>query len=369
VNVNSEERLARATELFIRVRADDAQDADHACLKEWLEEHPDNAKAYREACAAWDIVGEYASAPDIMLGRQRALEDAHRARERKQPAWWSVRPVHGIAAGIVLALLLFLVLWPVRLPQGEVYETGVGDRRVLTLADGSIVNLDARSRLRVLLRDDARFIDLEAGQASFEVAKDPTRPFRVRAGEHTVIALGTEFNVEIVRATLLVTLLEGRVAVVPEEADASDADRRGELPQAGEATGSRLAAASSRAGSAQSSVPPSAGGEVIELKAGQQLIASGHDRPKVRSDVDLGRATAWQSGKLFFNDEPLADAAERMNRYAQVQIEVDPAIDQIGISGVFKAGDTNAFMDAVTTYFPVQAERTKENRIRLAGRR
>jgi transmembrane sensor len=327
VNVTSEDRLARATELFIRVRADDAQDADHARLKEWLDEHPDNAKAYREASAAWDVVGEYASAPEIMLERQKALEDARRAREAKRFAGLRVRPWYAVAAGVVAALVLFLVLWQISQPRSELYETGVGDRRVLTLADGSIVNLDARSRLRVSLRDDARFIDLEAGQASFEVAKDPSRPFRVRAGEHTVIALGTEFNVEIVRSTLLVTLLEGRVAVVAEDTGTND-----------------------------------------ELSAGQQLIATGHDRPKVRSDVDLGRATAWQSGKLFFNDEPLVDAAERMNRYAQAQIEVDPAIDRIGISGVFKAGDTNAFVDAVTSYFPVQAERPTENRIRLVAR-
>jgi transmembrane sensor len=272
-----------------------------------------------------------------MLGRQQAMEDARRARARPQRRWPRVRAWQALAAGVVAALLLF-VLWQINGPRGELYETGVGDRRVLTLADGSIVNLDARSRLRVSLQKDVRSIDLEAGQASFEVTKDPTRPFRVRAGEHTVIALGTEFNVEIVRTTLRVTLLEGRVAVV-EDSGAGDSEAHGERPPD------------------------------IELTPGQQLIADGQHKPQVRSDVDLGQATAWQNGKLFFNDEPLADAAERMNRYAPVQIDVDPAIDRIGISGVFKAGDTDSFMDAVTTYFPVQAERTQDNHIRLAARR
>ena len=148
-----------------------------------------------------------------------------------------------------------------------------------------------------------------------------------------MIALGTEFNVELVRETLLVTLLEGRVAVIADETDTDVSPQRGEL-----------------------------------LAPGQQLVATGRAQPRVRSDVDLGRATAWQDGKLFFNDEPLADAAERMNRYGTVQIRVDPAIEHIGISGVFKAGDTDAFMEAVTTYFPVRAERISEGEVRLAER-
>ena len=208
--------------------------------------------------------------------------------------------------------------------RGELYETGVGDRRVLTLADGSIVNLDARSRLRVSFENDVRFVALEAGQASFQVAKDPARPFRARAGDHTVVALGTEFNIEMLRDTLLVTLIEGHVAVVASESDTV----------------------------AGSALPKPGSEAAVELTVGQQFVAAGRDRAQVRNSVDLGRATAWQDGKLFFNDEPLASAAERMNRYARVQIQVDPAVEHIGISGVFKAGDTNAFMDAVTTYFP-----------------
>jgi transmembrane sensor len=329
--VIAEDRLAKATEWFIRDRAGDAQNADRARLRAWLEEHPDNAKAWRHVCETWDVIGDFASTPELMAGQRDALEDARAASEERRTHSWSwVRPWHGLAAGIVGVLMISLALWQGSSWRGDLYETGVGDRRVLTLADGSIVNLDARSRLRVAFRDDARLIDLQAGQASFDVTKDPSRPFRVHAGEHTVIALGTQFNVELVRETLLVTLLEGRVAVI------------GSAPDAGEGS---------------------------ELTAGQQLVATGREQPRVRSDIDLGRATAWQDGKLFFNDEPLADAVERMNRYAQLQIEVDPAIDSIHISGVFKAGDTNAFMDAITSYFPVRAERTSEGKIYLSSAR
>jgi transmembrane sensor len=338
--VNAEDRLARATEFFIRLRADDVQDADLTRLNEWLEQHPDNAVAYREVCAAWESIGDFASAPPLMEGRRDALEDARRARQRHGSGRWKWRSWQSLAAAVSGLALLLTLLWLNGIGRGELHETGVGDRRVLTLADGSIVNLDARSRLRVSFRDDIRFVALESGQASFQVAKDPARPFRVRAGDHTVVALGTEFNIEMLRDTLLVTLIEGHVAVVASESDA--------------AAGSAL---------------PNAGSEsAVELNVGQQFVAAARERAHVRDSVDLGRATAWQDGKLFFNDEPLTSAAERMNRYARVQIQVDPAVARIGISGVFKAGDTNAFMDAVTTYFPVRADRTDDGQIRLARR-
>ena len=80
--MNAEDRLARATEFFIRLRADDVQDADLTRLNEWLAQHPDNAAAYREVCAAWESIGDFASAPPLMEGRRDALEDARRARQR-----------------------------------------------------------------------------------------------------------------------------------------------------------------------------------------------------------------------------------------------------------------------------------------------
>lgn len=84
--------------------------------------------------------------------------------------------------------------------------------------------------------------------------------------------------------------------------------------------------------------------------------------------IDLARATAWQSGKLFFDNEPLATAAERVNRYSPLRIEVDPSVAGVGVSGVFNAGDSNAFIEAISTYFPVQVDRTGASRIYLTHR-
>ena len=84
-------------------------------------------------------------------------------------------------------------------------------------------------------------------------------------------------------------------------------------------------------------------------------------------NVNLDRTTAWQSGKLFFNNEPLADAVVRINRYARQAIVVDPSAAQFRISGVFNAGDADAFVEAVTSYLPVHIEGSSEREVKLSS--
>jgi transmembrane sensor len=71
---------------------------------------------------------------------------------------------------------------------------------------------------------------------------------------------------------------------------------------------------------------------------------------------------------MFFDNEPLSSAVERINRYAHQQVEVDPAVAALGVSGAFNAGDTDAFIDAVTNYFPVEAVHDRGTKIYLTRR-
>lgn len=355
--MNAEERLTEATEWFIRMHSETVQEEDLEQLHLWLAQHPDNATCYQQVSSIWAAVGEFASAPELMLGRRDALEHARRASARRWASRVRIPVIYGVAASLIGAFALLAVLWTSGFWGDDVYETSVGERRALTLQDGSIVNLDARSRLRVRFGDAVRSITLESGQASFDVARDPTRPFRVRAGEHTIVALGTVFNIEVVRDTLLVTLIEGRVAVVPtDKNNHNDANR---FSQNSTDAANENAAATGQP-PAESTVA-----RVIELTAGQQLVATGQTLAHINNNVDLGRATAWQTGQLFFNDEPLIDAVARMNRYASVPIAVDPQISGINISGVFRAGDVNAFTDAITAYFPVRIAHADTRQILL----
>lgn len=332
---DSDDRLEQATQWFLRVRSEDARVEDLPELKRWIDSDPRNEQAYRQVAAAWEGIGAHAAAPEVMVARRNALDDAHRAASlRRSVREWFSRPV-ALAASICVVLLSTALYF--YLQQG-VYSTGIGEQRALRLDDGSVVTLDAKSRVRVAYGDGVRLLMLERGRARFDVARDPVRPFRVQAGDQTIVAHGTQFNVERVANTVLVTLLEGRIAV----------------------TG--IATASQSVPEEKAIATP-----VVELTAGQGLTVQANGRATMVPKVDVEQATAWQSGRLFFDNEPLASAAERVNRYSKLQIEVSPSAANLEVSGVFTAGDADAFVEAVSTYFPVRVERTGATGIQLTA--
>src|SRR3546814_154335 len=99
------------------------------------------------------------------------------------------------------------------LQGGKVYVTSPDERAKVTLADGSVVTLDSDTRMLARIGGERRDITLLAGRALFDVAKDPQRPFVVKAGDRTITALGTLFDVDVSPTELRVTLAEGVVAV------------------------------------------------------------------------------------------------------------------------------------------------------------
>lgn len=344
---DSDDRLEQATQWFLRVRSETARGAGLPDFMRWLNSDPRNELAYRQVVATWEGVGSHAAAPEIMVARRNALDDARRAASRR----WSVRQwcSHQLALAASIAVVLLGAALYFYLQQG-VYATGIGEQRALRLEDGSTVTLDAKSRVRVAYADGVRLLMLERGRARFDVARDPVRPFRVQAGDQTIVAHGTQFNVERVAGTVLVTLLEGRVAVT------------------GIAPGS---AATPAAVTDATSVPlleeRSLASPVIELTAGQGLQVRANGHATVVPQIDVQQATAWQSGRLVFDNEPLASAAERVNRYSKLQIEVSSSVANVAVSGVFTAGDANAFVEAISAYFPVQAERSGASGIYLTA--
>jgi transmembrane sensor len=335
-----DERLEQAVEWFLRVRSESARIEDLSELRRWIDENAINALAYQQVSATWGAFDEHASAPEIVVGRRDALLDSRRAGPHGSAsgriASATLRNAPALTLWALAACLVIAIAagaWWILLPQSTVYSTALGQQRTVVLADASVVALDAQSRVRVRYTDKERAVSLEQGQARFTVAKDLLRPFRVRARDQTVVALGTEFDVELISRTVRVTLIEGHVAV-------ADAGQQGRA-----ATGKPF----------------------VELTAGQALSVHDDGRSTV-VDVDLNRATAWRRGKMFFDNEPLSSAVERINRYARQQVEVDPAVAAFGVSGAFNAGDTDAFIDAVTNYFPVEAVHDRGTKIYLTRR-
>jgi transmembrane sensor len=326
------EARAQAAEWCLRLGGEDLSVADEIALRTWLDADPAHVALLETAMAAWGAVGEQASRPRVIALRSAALDDAHRAQRSQGRAGRAERTAWLRTAAVVLVIVGGLVAGGVALYRPRVLETAQGERHTFTLRDGSVVSLDAATRLKVRYQGRQRRLWLERGRASFVVAKDPLRPFSVAAGGKVVVATGTQFSVELLRKQVRVVLFEGKVAVLGDEGE----------------------------GRPWKAATPSRQGEQ-DLRPGQQLLASTTIAPSAPgriTRVDAPSARAWEGGQLIFEAEPLDQAVERLNRYGGTPLRIgDARAGDIRISGVFRSDDVAAFVTGVTAVFPVRARR------------
>lgn len=326
-------RLAEAAAWRVRVAENDPQGSPE--LAAWIAEDPRNAAAWKQVQDPWGLFGEHAASPEIIELRCRALAHAHEAGRGR----WVRSKRFAIAHRLALASILVvatggLFLWS---QQPDVYSTRAGERRVVTLADGSQVALDSRSELKVRYSAHARELTLTSGQARFDVAHDVERPFSVVADGHKVIATGTSFNVDLFGPSLLVTLIEGHVVVSSEPTFSRPANIDSQIDR-------------------------------IILDAGEQVVFSPQAPPSV-AHVNLGQATAWENGEVVFENDPLTVVVERINRYARHDVVIaDTQTSELRISGVFHTGDIDGFVGTITSYLPVRADKGADGTTRLTHR-
>jgi len=191
----------------------------------------------------------------------------------------------------------------------------VGEQRTVRLVDGSTIELNALSAIRVRMSEKERDIDLSKGQALFHVAKDQARPFIVTSGATTVRAVGTQFDVYRKDGGTVVTVVEGRVAV---------------------------------AGPESASLAPNQPAPTLLLTAGEQIVMPAQPRPKEQPKprrADVAVATAWVQKRLIFEETPLGSVAEEFNRYSPRRLVIlDPELESIPISGVYSSTDPDSLL-------------------------
>jgi transmembrane sensor len=295
-------------------------------LELWLEAAPQNRAALTALARAWRLAGEAADLPALVSARADALTALSKASPHA-PSPHRRRAYYAVAA--IAACLLLAVMAALHLQGGgEIYRTAIGERRIIALADGSRLSLDAASAVEVRYDGERRALRLLAGRARFEVAKDPRRPFTVSAGDRMVVATGTAFSVELLNAETRVVLYEGSVAVL-EDGPANQAPRHVMLQGKASAPAERAL------------VPNTA----LVIPASPKALAR-------LEGVDGVRSASWEQGQLVFSDEPLGVAIERINRYSATKLSADgPATAALPVSGTFNAGDTDAFVDGVATLY------------------
>ena len=316
---------AEAAEWLARQDAGDLDDAGKEAFRRWVTASTAHHIAYIRLQAAWlradrlrvNGSGGVPAASLVDEENDLGLEDRVRVPGRK--AWIS---------GFVATLAAAAAAWAM-VGSAEDYATPVGGFQRLPLADGSRVELNTNTEIEVAYNLRRRRIELERGEAFFQVAKDRDRPFIVEVGDYRVVAVGTAFSIRAVEDEIEVLVTEGTVRIVPP----------GELD------------------SARPLLVPA--GKRVAVQAEGPIVS-----PLSYSQIekDLG----WREGMLVFDDRPLREVAAEFNRYNHRQIVIiDPEVGDVAIGGRFRPTNLDGLVRLLEPGFGVEAVPQKDDRVLL----
>ena len=298
ISPNAKEIKARAADWLQRRNFWNWSDDDERALTTWLDESLSHRVAYWRLRSAWERSEKLTALRGPAFGRSDQPMPARRI-------WPMFRMA---AAGVALAAIIGVgVTYIYSAPRGQGFATPIGGREVLTLADGSQVELNTDTAIRVQLTASARRITLEKGEVYFHVVHNAKRPFIVTAGDHRVIDLGTTFFVRRDPGRFEVALIEGRA---------------------------RLESANGKTAAPARDLVP---GDVVVATAS---TVSSQIIPAQKLANDLG----WRRGVLVFHGSALADVAEELNRYNTRKIVIaDPEVARLTIGATIPTHGVEAF--------------------------
>lgn len=287
----AQEVNARATEFLERREFGDWTDVEETNLAAWLADSKTHCAAFWRLEAAWDRTHRLAALKVERLERPFSVDG-----EPARP--WFRSAAAAVAVAVIGVSLGAYALWP----QGAVYRTPVGGREIITLADGSQIELNTNTELETQITKNSRSVRLIRGEAYFRIHHDETRPFVVVASGKRVTDLGTVFTVRDDAGSVRVALLEGKASF-------------------------------------------DAGGKPVVMTPGDKIIATAdrltvsHDQPQTLV-ADLG----WRRGVVIFKRTSLAQVAAEFNRYNETKLVIaDPQIAELTVGGTFPANNVELF--------------------------
>lgn len=332
----NEARINEQAALWIARLDRELTATEQQSLHAWLQANTRHREALFEMAALWDRVGILNELSELF------------PLQSVPPRWRRALPVAATAALIIVTILT--ATWLAKPASRQLadtqttlsaeYQTRVGEQRIVTLPDKSVVTLNTHTRLRVDYTHTDRLLALVEGEAHFAVAKGDPRIFTVRVGDNEFKAVGTAFNVRMNSSrNVALTVTEGRVKVL---VAASEVQRPNlSTPQA-------------------TQIMVDAGREVVINNATQTVATL--------PPAKLQATTAWTQGMIAFNGEPLEQIINEVSRYTEVQWVVsDDRIRQIPVSGYFKIGDIDALLAALHTNFDIEAS-SSDGKIILSAR-
>jgi transmembrane sensor len=280
-------------------------------LDAWLTQSLAHRIAYLRIEATWRRTDRLAAL------RQPMQETADHGVDRKT-LWLRT----AAAIGFVILVGVVAGNYFVR-PYGQLIETPKGGQERLTLSDGSRVELNTDTAIRINFDNRTRAIELVRGEAFFQIRHNTARSFVVTAAGHRIVDLGTQFLVRMGPESLRVALLEGRA---------------------------RLESARSRQ-------------HAVVLSPGDIAVATEDiTRVSKTSERELSENLAWRRGVIIFRNERLDEAAVEFNRYGGPQLIVaDADAAKLRVNGTFLTTGGEDFATVAREIFGLHVEHRNES--------
>tara|TARA_R110000782_G_scaffold127769_1_gene219368 strand:- start:9689 stop:10690 length:1002 start_codon:yes stop_codon:yes gene_type:complete len=325
IRLGEEERKRieeKAARLFVEFDNNPCPTA-RANIYRWIEECDEHAVAFARVQSAWRKCERMKALSADQEGTGAAFEVGSPAHETASSFSSRRKILGGLAAAASIATIV--PIWKMFHSGWQEYETKIGERRSVRIADGSMVHLNTATRLAVKLDADLRHIRLYAGEASFDVAHDKTRPFEVEVNGSIIRAVGTSFNVRLNEMLVDLTVIEGIVAIT----------QRGRTAE--------------------------------RLEAGRSAIIHPDTLAvKPLNEVELSQRTAWHQDMIELNGDSVEQAVAEFNRYLEKPIIIgDTHVGSMHIGGRFNTHDAERFLVALEHSLPIRAIRSADGSVVL----
>ena len=307
----AEEWAARLQSLELSRHEQQAFDA-------WLMSDPRNAEEY----ARCNKIGYLAAQLRLSPALVESLPAYAALQRKRQPRRRFATALAGATAFCLVSLGVYLILPALDLyPLTSVIATAHGEQRQIPLQDGTRIHVNTESKIRVAYSATERRVELQSGEAFFEVTKDAARPFVVKMGHSEIRVIGTKFSVRQEGSRLVVVVSEGKVNVIP------DIDRHlADLP------------------------------DKVALLPNQELLLDLSRGSVQVASVNAERASAWHKGTIDFDSATLEEVIADVNRYARQEFVIrDDRLKSIRLSGRFNIGDIDSVKFALASGFGITA--------------
>ena len=282
----------RAAEWFALLLDGSETASDRQRLREWLLADERHAKAYSDLERLWSGAG--------------IVHDLGKARSPSRRTVLKTGGAAVVLAGAVWGSMRLL-------GPAAAYSTGTGETASVTLPDGSVATLSTRTALALNFDAERRWVVLEKGEAFFQVAPDPSRPFVVEASDLFSTALGTAFSVGFQEDGIAVTVTEHAVSVSTRD-------------------------------------------KFQRVEQGQSLIyRNGRMSVPVKADVET--QLSWRSGKLVFLSTPFRDVVSSLSRWRTGKIIVmDDRLAQSRVTIIVDVKRSDTILDTLALGLPIKVQ-------------